>query len=520
MLKPTNKFNILHVFSLQSLVKIGRFALVIIATLYLVLYGIISLARLQYPFELEWIEGASLETVNRILASKTIYARPSLEFVASVYNPLYFYIAAGLTKILGGTFTSLRLLSLLASLGCLAIIFMIVKSETKRNLPSLLAACLFAATFKASGCWFDLARVDSLFMFFSLLAIYLVRFCQSLRMSILAGIIAWLSFLTKQTETIIFMPVAIYCLAIKGRYAFALVGTAFGLIGISTIAINLFTDGWYGYYATMPSGYAFDKLGPILFWSSDIVRPLGIAFALVIAWSVYSLFQDNRKLAFFYIALSLGMFSASMLARSQSGGYLNNLIPAYASISILFGMAIDSFLVGTKKLDLQDSKIAELCIYTVCVIQFFNLFYNPLSQIPSANDLQSGRQILQEISQIKGNVFIPDHGYLATLAGKSAFAHHAAVADVVRTRNNRSKTQLVNEISNAIKNKKFDAIIISEAKDTGQVSSWFPELYANMDENYAFKKRIFESKHTFWTKTGMEIRPSLLYTPKTFVPQD
>jgi Dolichyl-phosphate-mannose-protein mannosyltransferase len=520
MLIPTNKIDGLHIISLQSLARIGRFVLVIIATLYLVSYGIIALARLQYPFELEWIEGASLETVNRILAGKAIYARPSLEFVASVYNPLYFYIAAGLTKILGGTFTSLRLLSFLASLGCLATIFAIVKSETSRNLPSLLATGLFAATFKVSGSWFDLARVDSLFIFFSLLALYLVRFGRTFSMSILAGAIVWLSFLTKQTESIVFMPVAIYCIAIKRRYAFVLVSTAFGLIGLSILAMNLLTDGWYGYYATMPSGYAFDKLVPILFWSSDIIRPLGIAFALAIVWSIYSVCQDDRKLAFFYISLSLGTIGASMLARSQSGGYLNNLIPAYASISILFGMAIDRLLSGTIKLDLREAKIAELCIYAICTIQFFNLFYNPLSQIPNTQDLQSGRQILQEISRIKGSVFIPDCGYLATLVGKPAFSHHAAVADVVRTKDSRSKTQLVTEISDAIKNKIFNAIIISESKDTGQVSSWFPELYANIDENYSFEKKIFKSKLTFWPKTGMEIRPSLLYVPKTMVARD
>src|SRR5262245_60258037 len=70
-------------------------AILAVAAYYLLAYLGVALARIGYPFELEWLEGQSLEEVRRLLAGQPIYAAPSLEFVASNYPPLYFVLAAG-----------------------------------------------------------------------------------------------------------------------------------------------------------------------------------------------------------------------------------------------------------------------------------------------------------------------------------------------------------------------------------------------------------------------------------------
>ena len=50
------------------------------------LYLGFSLRRITYPFELEWMEGGSLEHLMRVLRGERLYLRPSLEFAGPFVN--------------------------------------------------------------------------------------------------------------------------------------------------------------------------------------------------------------------------------------------------------------------------------------------------------------------------------------------------------------------------------------------------------------------------------------------------
>ena len=68
-----------------------RYALISFGILFVLLYIIIALIRIRYPFELEWIEGALVDHVNWLLTGHKLYVQPSLDFVPYFYTPLYFY---------------------------------------------------------------------------------------------------------------------------------------------------------------------------------------------------------------------------------------------------------------------------------------------------------------------------------------------------------------------------------------------------------------------------------------------
>src|SRR5207245_9768312 len=50
------------------------------ALLFPLLYAATALARLSYPFELEWMEGGVLAGVQRLLHGQPLYAAPSLDY--------------------------------------------------------------------------------------------------------------------------------------------------------------------------------------------------------------------------------------------------------------------------------------------------------------------------------------------------------------------------------------------------------------------------------------------------------
>src|SRR5262249_3960426 len=76
----------------------------------------IAWLRVGYPFELEWIEGAVLDTVQRALDGKSLYPPPSIEFVALNYTPLYYHVCAWVARLVGPGFTAMRIVSIVATL--------------------------------------------------------------------------------------------------------------------------------------------------------------------------------------------------------------------------------------------------------------------------------------------------------------------------------------------------------------------------------------------------------------------
>jgi hypothetical protein len=89
-------------------------ALATAALWYLGSYLVVALARVAYPYDLEWMEGGVLEHVARVLHGQPLYVPPSLEFTPYIYAPLYYYVGALFAKLFGLRLLALRMVSILA----------------------------------------------------------------------------------------------------------------------------------------------------------------------------------------------------------------------------------------------------------------------------------------------------------------------------------------------------------------------------------------------------------------------
>src|SRR5260221_7420005 len=105
----------------------GARAALAVGLAYLGAYIAIALLRMRFPFELEWMEGANLGHVDRVLRGLPLYVRPGIEFTPFIYPPFYFVVAAWVAKLIGPGFLPLRLVSFLASLGCFGLIYAYVR---------------------------------------------------------------------------------------------------------------------------------------------------------------------------------------------------------------------------------------------------------------------------------------------------------------------------------------------------------------------------------------------------------
>lgn len=483
-----------------------KIALVFSAAFYLIIYLWVAYFRLQYPFDLEWIEGGMVDQVQRIVNGEGIYIAPSINFVPFIYPPLYFYLSAVASILLGGGLFPLRLVSFIASLVSFILIYLIVRDETKNSLAAFLSAGLFPAAFRVTGAWLDIARVDSLFVTLWLLFIYFARGKKTLAYSMLTGALVAMAFLTKQTALMTCLPVIVYLFWQNWKYALSLLIVATVIIGMVTLFMERASSGWYTYYvfSLLTQQTEWEPWRFVSFWTDDLMVHVPIAILFTIFF--LSMPKKARPILIKWLSVLAGALAGSFITRVKLGGYDNVLLPAYAAISILFGLGLSESLKLANQLFISYRSRIVLLIYISCLIQLLILFYNPIEQIPTKADLDEGYKLVKFLSTVSGEVYIPDHGYLATLAGKKVYAHHSAIWDVVRgNKQSTGKGLLTEDLDAAIRQQLFDVIILD--------SEW-NYCCSEISQYYSIETYRYPDESAFYTITGWKRRPTYIFYAK------
>ena len=146
--------------------------LIALSIFFVLLFLDAAIHRMRFPFEVEWIESGILVSILRITQGHGLYVKPTLSFVPYLYAPLYLYLTAGVVKLLGGArhgYLAMRLVSTLATFGSCGVIYAMVLRQARntahRRIAALAAATLFIASYAALDSFYDVGRVDSLFVF-------------------------------------------------------------------------------------------------------------------------------------------------------------------------------------------------------------------------------------------------------------------------------------------------------------------------------------------------------------------
>lgn len=421
------------------------------AVFYLISYLAVAALSLTYPFQLEWMEGQVIDIIARARAGLPVYAKPSVDFVSFPYTPFYFYINALLSFITGVEFWPARLVSASAALGIGGIIYRWVRREGGDQRLGLISASLFFATYQISGRWFDVARVDSLFLFLTIASLYLFAYSRNTRDYLVTALVMALAFFTKQTASLIMAPVFFAMLFVDFRRAF-ITGLALGLLvlGVS-IGFNVASDGWFAFFVfELQAGHEMVKRHILGFWRQDMFRHMAVVM-LISVISVGYLTYTERKKGLILAGMMVGFVGCSYAARVNWGSYFNVMMPAYAFMALATGL----YLARTRSL-------IQPWIYAFLLMHMVSLFYNPAKLIPSKESVEEGNRFLARIAQIDGDVLLPEWQFIQTRVGKKSFTLGMASVDLIRTdmgNKNHIKNELLKEIEEAITSRRFAAIM-------------------------------------------------------------
>lgn len=484
---------------------LARGALLIGPVAFLAMVSYVIVARVAYPFQLEWMEGGSLQHLLRVRAGLSLYGPPSLEFTAYQYPPLYYYVSALVARIPGmAGFLPMRLTSVLASLGCVASIGLIIRKQTSSPYWGLVGAGLFVATFRQGGAWFDIARVDMLFVFLLLAAHVALLHCRAGH--IWAGVLLGLAFYTKQTALLVALPMVAAVVWRGGWRAGLQMTLPFAVIAAGTTAIEQWrSGGWYAFYVFgLPRQHGLAK--PILeqfaFRSAKLLEPVPLAALLATAYAVRGRREAWKPGAETTSVFVLALAGLGLGAKLTHGCFDNVSIPFFAGLSIAVGLA-------GRWLEAQiAAEAGRAAMLLACAAQFLLLNFDIKEQIPTERDRKAGEALVQQLKGIDGDILIPAHGYLAIAAGKTAFAHEVALLEVQGGFTKvgfASSAGLDASLRSDLAAHRFSAVILD-----GKHPMWQPVWDA-----YESTALTYADDRTFLPVTGMPTRPRLLYAIPT-----
>ena len=475
----------------------------VLGGVFLLTFLVVALQRIRYPFALEWIEGGLLDEVRWLLAGHNLYVRPSVDYVPFIYNPLYFWACAGAAKVLGASFFTMRLVSLASSLGTFGLLYALVVAETGSKPAGVVGAGLYAATFKLTQQFMDLARVDALFVLLVVASVWVLRTRPTARGRAAAAVLLVLCFLTKQSGMLVAAPLVAFVLwDRRGRgvpFAVAVVGG----IGASAWLLDATSDGWYRYFAfDLPRAH---HLVPTLwtdFWTQDLMGPLGCASiaALFVLFGPSGFARRERAL---WGAALLGVLLCSWSSRLHDGGWTNVLMPAYAMLAALFAVALHAGLERARRAAPDVRRGLEIFLPLIATVQLAMLLYLPSHLVPTSRDEAAGWQVVSVLRGAKGDTFAPTDSYLATLAGKRPHLHQMAVDDILRAPGSDVSARLVEAIRGDLARRRWSMLITDNDFFATEVL-----------DSYQRGPDAVPEADVFYPVTGAQYRPGSILTPR------
>jgi hypothetical protein len=411
-----------------------------------------------YPYPLEWLEPDTSDTVARLLRGLPIYCAPSYAFVASMKTPLYYYVVAAVPPIFGAGLTAGRLVSVLSTAGVCFFLWRFIRREGGSGHWALFGIALFLGTYNISRQWYDIARLDTLFLLILVVAAYGLRFWRGTAGAAGAGFLLAAAYFTKQTVLLVAIPLLLtLAFAAPRRAAIAALALA-APVAIGMTLLHVSTDGWSTFFLVeVPRNGEIDRSVILSFWSQEVLPPLGLALLAALGW-VAARWRCDREGALFHGGLLMGALLCGWLGRIHVGSTSNALMPIFAVLSLMMPLALQRLWRGSAERQ-PPRRALSLLIHTVALLQLALLSYDPRGVIPDVSDRAAGERLVAFLAGINGDVLVMDDRYFSRLAGKPSSGLDFAVADLLRVKHSAVPADFERSVLDALAAAQFVGII-------------------------------------------------------------
>jgi hypothetical protein len=469
------------------------------------LYG--AFKRITYPYDLDFIEDNMLMQAIQVSLGKPVYVPPNADFVPHVYMPLYTFLDGWIFKAIAPSYVPMRLLSFLATLVTAIMIFSISRRISGDIGIAFCTAALFLAGYRTTGGWYDLARVDALYVMLTLAGAALLAHGKENRLRLpFAGFILALAFLTKQNGLFFSFVVAVYLSFTAGWQALAF-AIPFALVSVLPVLyLDQVSGGWFSTYV-----FKIAYLSPIDFHrvaatvkDELLGSMIGLTIPFVIA-GISLVWRERGKSTLsepwnWFIVAALFI---SIAGRASVGGNRNNLMPAYTFLCIAPALVAHETRLWRDGWQIP----ARSALFVLIIAQFVltSLIPKyPFGFIPASSMKSAGDRLIRHVASVQGPVLVLMHPYYALLAGKEP----AVDIQMLWHARLRGEQPLPDDFVNRIESHYYSAIISDESVFESQ-----PDLH-ELITTYYVQTETLNLSNAPPTMTGVVVRPKVIYRPK------
>jgi len=463
-------------------------------------------SRLDYPYDLEWMEGGMLLHAHRVLDGQALYVMPEVDFIPFIYPPLYPFVVGMLGHIVELGYTLGRAVSFAGVVAAAAAIVAAVRWERGGWGPAIAGAALFFACYPDSGSFMDLVRNDGLLMGLVAWAVVLVRW-ERVR---LAGLLLFLAFATKHASAIYGLPAIIWLWRSAGRpRAIGYLIWSAGPALLFTIVMTLLTGGLFlTYILEVPAAH------PFVFKRFIQTAPIELAKALpwtsglaVIAFGVF--FRQLGRGGRYWLSQGVLAILLCMVMRGHHGGYLNVLMPGTWFLALWGALAVSALRRRWPGLGMQVATAALIAG------QLWAARWSVTRYAPTTADRLAGDAIVERLKQVDGEILAPWSAYLPKQAGKEGSVALIALWDIRHKRSPLTDESRI--IRKAIKKKHFGAILTARTKSKkgleGLGTHYKRAPFSEAPAGNCGRRKNWD-KSVFCPKTGHPVKPQQLWVPK------
>lgn len=388
------------------------------------MYFVIAASRVVFPYDIDFVEDGLLMQALRIARGQAVFLAPNADFVPHVYMPLYTSIGGLMFKFVAPGFVPLRLLSLCATVVSTWMIYLITQRESNRRWLALVSGALYLSGYGIIGGWFELARVDALYVALTLAGVASAIYSNgSTRHLFVCGLLLGLSFLTKQNALLFVFLVTVYLFLTMGRRMWIVPVTFTIVTAIPLGILHLASEGWssiYFFSIAFANPLELERLVDALrfeLFGSMLLLVVGLITASIRSFKHWHWHMLIERPWLLFVAAAAGV---SVLGRASLGGNINNWMLGYAFLCL-----VPALLTSVWKEDTTPLLIRIVSI--LILIQFALNIYNPLRYIPDEAMYASNERLIARIASLDGEVLVMQHPFYAFQAGKEPSAQIAAM---------------------------------------------------------------------------------------------
>lgn len=380
-----------------------------------------------FPLNLDLMEGTVLQHFQRASFGQPIYSVPSADFAALAYNPLYYVVSIPFGWVLGVNLTTLRIVSILATIGSAAVLYVVVRQKTGSVWWGVMAVGLFAAAYRVMDAYLNTAHSDAWFLFSALLGTAIIDRNRSRGWNAVGVVVLVACFWFKQHGAFFAIGGLLYLTWREGFRAtiYWLIALLLGPALYLFVGPLIFGPDLQYYTWEVPRRWSEFNLGLLrrfLLFIAGNYAVLALSSAVYTAWTFV---KQRKAFSVWQFQFAFALLSAA-LGTLDPGSSDNVYIPMGTWFILLGVLGLAAFARNV-------SWAARYRVHLVALVVTFALFlYNPADYVVPANASAEFDTFTQTLASLDGTVYAPWLGQLQRGYVFSPAVHWVALDDMVR----------------------------------------------------------------------------------------